>query len=517
MKEMNNQNQSNSSSWFNNALGWLRKNFFPIYPKEYAKVLPFTIIFCGIVFIYTVCRQAKDFFIMGVGGANVIPPAKVLVIVAAGLLGILHSKITRKYNHYKAFLISFIPFVVFFILFAIFFKHVDMVHMSPETIQRLSNQVPVLRYFFIIIGNWVYCLNYIFSEMFGSFMLGATFWQLASFYSTHDEAKRFYPFYALFAQVGGFMGGKVMQLIGDFVSRTNNVNYGVLLITLTILITAVIIIGAVTYFFKVTILNPIYAVDLQQHQHSKKNRPKLHWKESLKNLRNHPTLILACLLTIWYGICTTSMETFWKGKVREYYGNGGALMSFFGIYYQCMSIAAFAVSILAAPLVRRLPWLVPALITPLIAIIAPVFLFGINSSTFKSLFSNFLPVNPLYLCVMVGAVALIFFKAAKYVLFDSTKEIFIRAQKEDDIIQVKSLETFVGRLGKGGSAVLQTCILSIPGMTMEGMSPVLWVTVSIMGVVWVYSILAINKEMVVIESKNNTPSNTPNSNSTSAK
>lgn len=491
---MKNQNDNTSFSWF-------RRTFFPIHLNEIQKVIPFAIIFAGIVFTYTLCRQAKDFFIMGVGGANVIPSAKVLVLIAAAGLGILHSKITKKYSHYKAFLISFLPFIVFFVLFSVFFKYLHLVQMSPETIKILSTQIPVLRYFFVVIGNWVYCLNYIFSEMFGSFMLGATFWQLANFYSSHDEAKRFYPFYALFAQIGGFMAGFVFERIGRLVHETNDINYGVVLITGIIVFVAVIIVIAVSYFFKVTLQNPLYILDVQHHNHKKHkaNKPKISWTESLKNLATNPTLILACLLAVWYGICATSLETFWKSKIGEFYGNGGGYMIFMGRYYQISSIATFTLTLLAAPLVRLLPWIVSALVTPIVVIFAAACLFGLGNPLFKDFFVKLIPINPIFVCVIVGAAVLIFFKAAKYVLFDSSKELFIRSKSEDQIIQVKSLETFTGRLGKGGSAIIQSAILAIPGMTMDTMSPILWIIVTVMGAVWIGSIVTINKEMVVFE------------------
>ena len=46
---------------------WWRRTFFPIHMNEIQKVIPFAIIFCGIVFTYTVCRQLKDYLIVGAG------------------------------------------------------------------------------------------------------------------------------------------------------------------------------------------------------------------------------------------------------------------------------------------------------------------------------------------------------------------------------------------------------------------------------------------------------------------
>ncbi len=491
---MNNQNQNQSFSW-------LRKTFFPIHADEMPKVLPFAIMFCGIIFSYTLARQAKDWLILGVGGSNIIPSAKIFVMIAGVFFGYLHAKITSKNSHFKSFILSFVPFLIFFGLFPILYKVLHVVHMTPEDITLMSIKMPYLRHFITILGNWAVSLYYIMAEMLGTFMLSATFWQLANFYSSHDEAKRFYPFYGLVAQIGGFLAGSTFKYIGRVVDTTNR-NYGVLLISIFLLIVGAIIIGSAVYFFKITLNNPKYAIDLNHEKKHNKKKPKIGFKESLQNLKNNPTFILVCLLTVWYGICATSMETFWKGKVRDLYGNGGEFMQFMGSYIQSTSIVTFIISIFGSSLVRLLPWLVPAIITPIVVLFASFFLFGTNIGFIKTFLQGLFGCDPLYLCVIIGAGSLIFFKAAKYVLFDPTKEMFIRSQKETDSIQIKSLETSVSRLGKGGSAMIQSAILTIPGMTMDSMSPISWAITSIMGLVWVYSILTINTEMVKIEKAN---------------
>lgn len=492
---MNNQNQTQSFSW-------LRKTFFPIHADEMQKVLPFALMFCGIIFSYTLARQAKDWLILGVGGSTIIPSAKIFVMIAGGFFGFLHAKITSKNSHFKAFLLSIIPFLIFFALFPLLHKMLDVVHMTPEQISSISVKMPYLRHFITIVGNWAVSLYYIMSEMLGTFMLSATFWQLANFYSTRDEAKRFYPFYALIAQFGSFVSGTVFKYIGEIVKNTSR-DYGVLLISIFILISGFIIISSATYFFKITLKNPKYSIDVSHEKQHNKKKPKVGFKESLQNLKNNPTFILVCLLTVWYGICATSMETFWKGKVKDLYGSGGELMAFMGTYYQATSVVTLIINVFAGSLVRLLPWLIPAIITPIVVIFASFFLFGTNVSFIKIFLQGLFGLDPLYLCVIVGAASLIFFKAAKYVLFDPTKEMFIREQKEADSIQIKSLETSVSRLGKGGSAMIQSAILTIPGMTMDGMSPILWVITGFMGIVWIYSILKINVEMIKIEKKNN--------------
>lgn len=491
---MNNQNSQESFSW-------LRKTFFPVHIREIPKVLPFAIMFCGIIFSYTLARQAKDWLILGLGGSHLFSSAKIFVMIAGFIFGFLHKQITSNNSHYKAFLKSFLPFFIFFLIFPYLYKYLHVIQMSPETIQNLSAKIPLLRHFIAIIGNWAVSLYYIMSEMFGTFMLGATFWQLANFYSTHEEAKRFYPFYSLIAQFGGYLSGTAFKYIGSVVKVTNQA-YGIFLITVILTISGIIIISAATYFFQVTLKMPEFQIDSSQNK-NKKKKHKLGIVEMFKNLAKNPNFILVCLLTVWYGICATSMETFWKGKVKDLYGIGAEYMNFYGSYIQYTSITSLFINILGGSLIRLLPWLVPAIITPIVLLLAAFFLFGVNVEFISKVLQNLFNLEPLYLCVIIGAASLIFFKAAKYILFDPTKELFIRNQSEENAIEIKALETSVARLGKGGSAVIQSIILSIPGMTMDGMAPILWILTTIMGIIWVFSILRLNKDMVIVEKEAN--------------
>jgi ATP:ADP antiporter, AAA family len=495
---MNNQNQNQREPF-----SWWKKIFFPVYPDEFQRVIIFAITFCGIVFIYTTCRQLKDVLMLQIGGAEVIPISKVIVMISAACLGMLHSKITRKYSQYEAFLISFLPFITFFILFAVFFPYLHFVHMSSTKIQLLSTQIPYLKYFFVIVGNWVFCLYYTFSEMFSSFILTATFWQIANFYFSFNEVKRFYPFYALFAQLGSYSAGTLMTFTGCIISRSHNLNLGIIIITSAITIAAIIIIVVMTYFFKVILKENINLANTTNN--IKKTKTNISWKESIKNLKDHPNLILVCLLTVWYGICATSMETYWKGLVSTFYTTSGEKMKFFGEYYQWTSIITLIITIVVAPLVRIFPWVIAALITPLVVFISSFFLFGMKYSFVANTLSYIFAINPerlFFVVLIIGALALIFFKSAKYVLFDPTKEIYIGRQKPDNIIQVKSLETFVSRFGKGGAAIIQTLILLIPGMSVEKMVPISWCVTLLIACIWILSIIRINKEMSVFEKIN---------------
>jgi hypothetical protein len=38
---------------------------------------------------------------------------------------------------------------------------------------------------------------------------------------------------------------------------------------------------------------------------------------------------------------------------------------------------------------------------------------------------------------------------------------------------------------------------------MDGMAPILWILTTIMGIIWVFSILRLNKDMVIVEKEEN--------------
>jgi AAA family ATP:ADP antiporter len=346
---------------------------------------------------------------------------------------------------------------------------------------------------------------YVFSEMFGSFILVVCFWQLVNFYSSHNQAKRIYAYYGLWAQIGNYAAGSVMVHISTILKQTGDMNNNVFLVTSAVMFGSCIVLATLFYFFNVGLKN--YK---KEESVKKETKPKIkvHWKDSLKDLSNNPALLLTAFLSVWYGLCATSMEVYWKGKVVQYYGNHGYGI-FMGNYQRYTAMVSFVMGLLGASFIRNLPWLAPALFTPLIVMLSSTLLFGIKLPFVKVILGKILNFSPealqdemLYITVIIGAAALIMFKAFKYTLFDSTKEMFTRSRSADEAIKIKSLETFVGRFGKGGSSIIQSIILSIPGMTMDGMSPLLWCMTILMSGIWTYSIaVPLNKEMKLVEAK----------------
>lgn len=484
------------------VVNWLRTTFFPVKKEELHRVMSLAIMFASIVFMYTVVRQAKDMLMMRIGGSSVIPSAKVVVMIVAAFLGIQHSKISRKYSHKKAFLISFIPFLGFYILFALLFKHMNILQASPETLALWCDKIPPLRYFIMVFGNWITSGYYIFSEMFGSFILSVSAWQLINFYSTHEQAKRIYPFFGLWAQVGNYGAGVIMVMIGQYFKSTGDLNNTVGLITLVIILSSILILAALFYFFNVALKT--YKPE-EQSGTEKKTKVKMHWKESLTALKNQPALLLVAFLSVWYGLCATSLEVYWKGKVFEYYGVAGFTI-FMGEYQKATALTSFCMVVFGGQLIKKLDWIVPALITPLVVILAATVIFGMNLQFIQQIVVSWFHLMPnelLYLLVVIGAGCLVFFKASKYTLFDPTKEMFTRSRTSDEAIKIKSLETFVGRFGKGGSSVVQSFLLGIPGVTMDILGPVLWIFVIVMASIWSVSVAGpLNREMKLVYAKN---------------
>ena len=494
----------------NAVINWLKNTFMPMTKKEIPMTISLGAMMGSIVCLYTILRQAKDQLILGLGGASVIPYAKVLVMIVAAILGVQHSKITRKYSHKKAFLISIIPFIVFFVMFAFLFRYADTLQMRPDTIADLTEKIPFLRYFFLVIGNWMATSYYIFAEMFGSFILGVSFWQLVNFYYSHSQAKRIYTYFGLWAQIGNYLAGHIMVHISTIFKETRDINNHVFLVTSAVVFSASIILASLFYFFNIALkdYNGENKEKVSTVNTAQKAKVKMHWKESWKQLRDQPALLLTAFLSVWYGLCSTSMEVYWKDKVVDYYGVHGYGI-FMGHYQKYTAIISFIMVLIGGVLMRNLPWIVPALFTPLVVIISSSFLFGIKLPFVKVILGKILVFSPaalqdemLYITVIIGAAALIVFKAFKYTLFDPTKEMFTRSRTRDEAIQIKSLETFVSRFGKGGSSVIQTIILGMNGMTMDTMSPILWCMIMCMSSIWTYSIVVpLNKEMKLVELK----------------
>ncbi|OED45461.1 hypothetical protein AB836_01010 [Rickettsiales bacterium (ex Bugula neritina AB1)] len=485
---MDNKNQE--------KLTGIRKLLFPVYKSEFKKVIPMGMIYLGLIFVYTLTRLSKDMFMMSIGDAEVLSAAKVIVSFFAIAAAVLYGKISHRFSTNSAFIICLIPFLLFFTFFGIASNYTHIFHMSPSTSNYLISKFPYLKLLILSFGNWMYLFYYIFSELFASIIITASFWQFANSYTSFEEKKRFYPFYSgLCAQVSTYLAGEIFIYIGSLIKNTNNKFFCSLISSGSIFVGGVISLVSILYIGR-----SVSSINSSSNKSQKKNK-SMGIKEIFHHLKEHPNVILASLLVVFYGICASSMELFWKKQVSKIYPvSTGEYAMFMGRYQKCIAGASILMGFLATHILKSFSWLFCAMVTPAIALISSFFLFGLvvlqKPIMLLGIFSGY---NMIKISVIVGFIGLVFYKIVKYNFYDVTSEMYFGIQPQKEAQYAKVLQSIFSRPSKGIMNILFFILLSTPNVTVDSLSFFSWPICVIFCIIWIYVILRMNEEIILVE------------------
>lgn len=458
--------------------GKLRNFLWPIHAHEHRKLLPMLALFFLISFIYNLLRCIKVTIVVTAdgGGAEVIPFLKVwAVLPAAVLITYLYTKLSNRYNREQVFYIMLTSFLGFFTLFLL------VLHPHREALEltSFSNFLQLklpdgLRGLISIIRHWPLSLFYVLSEMWSAVVLSMLFWGFANEVTSVDEAKRFYAIFAIGANFSGIFSGQSAQFLS--VSEYNpNIPFGnaaweqtlglqlgvVLLIGLVIMVLFRWVNCAIIY--KQPKVQPLLNTAPKTEDDNSK---KLSLKECFSYLAKSRYMLYITVLVVAYNIVYNLSDVLWTDQVNHRYPNASEFNAYINHIASITGVfATLSGLILSGNVIRRYGWTITAFITPIIWLITSIGFFGCL------LFNNWLPLaDALYSLIQVPAVSLALLfgsaqiclgRAAKYTVFDETKEIaFIPLPKSEQRKGKAVVDGIASRFGKsGGSLTIQVLLV----------------------------------------------------------
>lgn len=477
-----------------------RALFWPIHNYELKKFIPLALIMCCILFNYTVFRNMKDTLILTSAGAGVISFIKMYCVTPIAILFvIIYAKASNTFNAEKIFYATTIPFLIFFGLFAFVINpNLTAIHPSHESIAQLMADHPRLDGFIKIYENWAYSLFYIMAELWGSMMLSLSFWQFANQITRMTEAKRFYGLFVVVANVATILSGIAVSFCSSLAARFAPEGGDKWQWALSMLMTISIVVGIICmaiyrWMYTNVLTDPKY-YDGPKEKKEKKKKPGL--IESAKIVFTSPDLGLIASLIICYGITINLLEVQWKNQVRLHFGTDRSAMSSFMGQYSAWTGAVTIVFALffGSNILRRLGWFFSAVFTPVVILIFGGILFALILS--RDLMSTLIE-NPIYAAAIVGAAIVIASKAAKYCLFDPTKEMaYIPLDQELKTKGKAAVDVIGGRLGKSGGALTQSLLLIAFSTTdVLAISHISFIAFIIMSIVWIYAVKALSNRL----------------------
>lgn len=452
----------------------LRQFFWPVHGFEMKKLIPMLLIFFFISLNYNVLRTMKDALVVTAkgSGAEVIPFIKVwMMFPMAIVLTFVYTRLANRYSREMVFYAMMGLFLVYFLAF-ITLLYPNEAFLHPHALaDTLQSTLPEgFKGLIAMFRYWTFTSFYVMSELWGTMLLFTLFWGFANEVTRVEEAKRFYGLFGIGANLSGVAAGVLAQLLIEYApviplpfSAAVQDRW---LYLLVILVLSCGVISMILFrWMNVTVLSDpkYYAPEtIEVGQEAKK---RLSVRDSLAYVLRSRYLICIATIVVAYNIVINLTEVLWKHQVSELYPNP---QDYTAYQYQITAIigviATLSALLVSGNCIRRFGWTFTALITPVILLVTSIgFFYTFFAKTaLQDVTLAVLGVTPLTLTVFFGSAQNCLSRAAKYTVFDATRELAYVPLSSDCKLKGKAaIDGMCSRFGKsGGSLIYQILLIS---------------------------------------------------------
>lgn len=483
----------------------LRTFFWPVHRHELKKLLPMLFIFFLLSFCYNTLRTMKDILAISNpgAGARVIPFIKMWVMFPGTvLLTFLFTRLSNRLQRETVFYWMLSLFLGFFGLFA-FFIYPNMELMNADRFADfLTLRLPEGAAGFIaMIRYWPCSIFYAMSELWSNIVLFLLFWGFANEVTKIGEAKRFYGLLGIGANSSGIAAGYFSMLIMDK-NFIPNLPFGqsVWEQKLSIVILFILAAGFLALILHRWMhLNVLTSSDYEQaiQQGPNQKRRRMSMSDNFRYLFNSKYLIMIAAITILYNVIINLVEVLWKDRVWSMLLDKDA----YGLYMNEVTmiiglIATITSAFVSTNLIRRFGWTTTAMLTPAILLITSVafFTFFFENDLLNNISLALTGLSPLTLCAFFGTAQNCLSRAAKYTVYDTTKEIaFVPLSSDCKIKGKAAIDGVCNRLGKsGGAAILQMLLFIF--VDVASCAPYAAVLIFIFIGIWMGAVLSLGRQ-----------------------
>jgi len=471
-------------------------------------------IFFLISFNYNILRSYKDTIIVTASnsGAEALPFVKVWAVLPSAIfMTFLFTRLANRFDREKVFYFVMSIFLGFFFLYT-FALYPAREFLHPNALaDKLQSVLPEgFKGLIAIFRNWTFTLFYVLSELWSTTVFSVLFWGFTNEVTSVREAKRYYGILGTGGNIAGLFAGCTAVLF------SNNLNlswipYGttpwdrsIFLLTIALLTNGLLTL-AIFRWLNVRVLRPAEKSAPRLHQpHTK---PKMSVRQNFLYILRSKYLICIAVIVVAYNLAMNLVEIAWKNKMRELLPNPTDYNSYMGQVMMVMGLIATVAGILTTSnVIRKFSWTACAMITPIIVGVTGALFFALvllqewNAPWFASVFG----LSPLMLSVTLGSFQNCLSRAAKYTVFDATKEIsFIPLNNHSKLKGKAAIDGIGSRIGKsGGSLVYQGLIIVCSSIGAS--SP--YVAVIFLGVLlfWSLAITSLGKQFDQLTSEHAT-------------
>jgi AAA family ATP:ADP antiporter len=484
------------------SFGTIRSYFWPVHAHEARKLLPMVVILALVVLNYTILRNLKDSLVITAegSGAEVIPFIKLWVMFPAAVgSAALFSYLLNRFSRSTVFQSIIIAFLLFFTFFCYFiYPNKDFLH-PTQSADFLEGILPLgCKGLIAMYRNWTLTVFYVVSELWGSMVLQVLVWGFANEITKVSEAPRFYGVMVIASNTATVCAGQVAVALSG---SADSVSAGedVWVHSLTNLLSFIVVIGfAVLMVFRWmnarVLTNPEYVP--QETEKMKKEKKRLSFTESLACLTNSKYLLSIATVVVSYNLLINLVEVIWKDRLRLLYPATNDFNIYINNLVTITGVVSTITSIVLVGVIHRLGWTITALLTPIILLVTAFAFFacifaGDAISPFALTLFN---TTPLAMAVFFGSFQNCFSKAAKYSIFDVTKEMaFIPLDKEEKMKGKAAIDGVGSRMAKSGGAAIHQGLLLAFG-TLTASAPYVSAIVFLVAAGWMAAVYHLGKQ-----------------------
>lgn len=459
--------------------GKIRSFFWPIHRYELKKFLPMQFMLILICFNYSILRNLKDSMVITASGAEVIPFIKVWVLLPMAILfTVIFTKLSNRFSQERVAYIVITAFLIFFAFFAaVLYPMREMLH-PHQTAQVVSEFFPSGKWLIAMVDNWVLTLFYVMAELWSTIVLQVLFWGFANEVTRIGEARRFYSVFSIGSNLAAFLAGAVtvIFLAEDFMSAVFGSTSGVskemteaawqssLNMLVMVIVASGIFTMGIFWWMNRSVLNDASFDALHTNRKTFKGKKKQSLRDSFDYLRKSKYLVCIAVLVIGYNLVINLVEIVWKDQLRQLHPENNEYLRYISLLLCIQALVSVATSICMAWVIKRFGWTRTALITPVIMLVtsAGFFSFLFLKDELAGFALALTGMTPLAIAVFFGSMQNCLSKAAKYSVFDATKEMaYIPLDHESKLKGKAAIDGIGSRLGKSGGSLIHTSLLMV--------------------------------------------------------
>lgn len=486
--------------------GKWRGYLWPVHRYELFKLIPMLLIFFLVTFDYNILRVMKDTVVVTAksSGAEVIPFIKVWVMFpSAILMTFFFTRLSNRYSKEHVFYIMISGFLIYYFLFAFCLYPIKESLHPNQTADFLEQILPLgCKGLIAMFRNWTLTSFYVMAELWSNIILTLLFWGFANQVTHLSEAKRFYGLFGIGANLSGVAAG---QASVHLTRHTYNPNlfFGTdaweqsMVMLISLVVFAGILALILFRWMNVKVLTDPRFCDHKSESQEKEAKGKLSVREAFRYLMRSKYLLSLAAIVISYNSVINLVEVIWKHQTRELFPNP----SDYNLYMNQVSTLIGVLATLVALLVsgnsiRKFGWTFTAMLSPAILFITSIgfFTFFFIKEQENNFVQSLFGIGPLALVVFFGSAQNIMARAAKYSVFDATKEMaFVPLSSECKLKGKAAIDGVCSRLGKsGGSVIHQSLLILFSSFTAS--APYVAAFILSVIVVWIFAVRFLGKE-----------------------